>query len=269
MAGEKFSPPEGGSNNIDFEILCMEELFTRLGLDTKEAHVFLELVRLGACPVSRLSKHASMNRTSLYTILGRLELAGFVTTFTHSGIRHAQAVPVGELTALLNDKEDALAGTRLMLDKHLPELAALQKTNPITPKVQFFEGAKRVEMMYEQVLKESSFCSYFHPGRVKAIMPEYFTKIPEMLKKRKGKAKELLVDCKDATEYQTAYASDRHEIRILKKSVAFSSDTIITKEKIFLVGYTATDAVATEIWNTELADTQRAVFDIVWKSLSV
>lgn len=155
-----------------------------------------------------------------------------------------------------------------MFDKHLPELSALQKNNPITPKVQFFEGVNRVEMMYEEVLKESSFCSFFHPGRVKAIMPEYFHKIPEMLKKRKGRARELLVACKEALKYRDTYASDRHEIRILKKSVAFSSDTIITKEKIFLVGYTATDTVATEIWNRELADTQRAVFDMVWKSVS-
>ena len=225
--------------------------------------MFLELLRLGACPVSRLSKHAGVNRTSLYTILTRLELEGFLTTFTHSGIRHVQAVPIGELTALINDKEDAIARTRLMLDKHLPELTALQKTNPITPKVQFFEGAKRVEMMYEEVLKESSFRSFFHPGRVKAIMPEYFHKIPEMLQKRKGKARELLIACNEAVEYRDTYASDRHEIQILNKSIAFSSDTIITKEKIFLVGYTQTDVVATEIWNTELADTQRAVFDIV------
>jgi sugar-specific transcriptional regulator TrmB len=246
----------------------MEELFSRLGLDAKETHVFLELVRLGACPVSRLAKHARLNRSSLYVILGRLEREGFITSFTHGGIRHVQAVPMGELTALLNDKEDALAGTRAMLEKSLPELSALQKTNPITPKVQFYEGVHRVEMLYEEVLKESSFRSFFHPGRVKAIMPEYFHKIPQMLQKRKGKAKELLVACTEAIEYRDAYASDRHEIRILDKAIAFSSDTIITREKIFLVGYTENDAVATEIWNTELADTQRAVFDMVWDGLS-
>ncbi|MEK7592613.1 MAG: helix-turn-helix domain-containing protein [Patescibacteria group bacterium] len=245
----------------------MEELFTRPGLDEKETHVFLVLVRLGACPVSRLAKHARLNRSSLYTILQRLELAGFITSFTHSGIRHVQAVPIGELTALLNDKEDALASTRTMLEKSLPELSALQKTNPITPKVQFYEGVHRVEMLYEMVLKESSFRSFFHPGRVKAIMPEYFHKIPEMLKKRNGRAKELLVACKEALEYQDAHSSDRHEIKIFNKSIAFSSDTIITKEKIFLVGYSHEDAVATEIWNRELADTQRAVFDMVWRTI--
>ena len=99
-------------------------------MDTKEARVFLELVRLGASPVSRLAKHGGVNRTSLYAILVRLESEGFITSFIHSGVRHIQAVPVGELAVLLNDREDALAGTRFLLDQHLPELAALQKTHP-------------------------------------------------------------------------------------------------------------------------------------------
>ena len=54
----------------------MEELFTRLGLDTKEAAATLELIRLGPSPVSRWAKHAGVNRSSMYVLLERLKSFG-------------------------------------------------------------------------------------------------------------------------------------------------------------------------------------------------
>lgn len=247
----------------------MEELFTRFDLKTKESSAFLELVRLGATPVSRWAKHAGINRSSMYVLLDRLVKTGLVTSFTHKGILHVQAIHMAELTALLNDREDYLSNTRALLLKNLPELQKLEKTHGITPKVKFFEGKHRVETMYEEVLKETSFKSFFHPARVKALMPAYFHKIPETLKARGGSAEELLVLCKEAEEYQATYQSKLHHIAILPKGITFSSDTIITKDKVFLVGYSPTDVVATEIWNEELAQTQSAVFDFLWTTNSM
>ncbi|MEK7166537.1 MAG: helix-turn-helix domain-containing protein [Patescibacteria group bacterium] len=242
----------------------MQELFTRFGLDSKESASYLELIRLGATPVSKWAKHAGINRSSMYVILERLTNAGLVATFTHNGVQHVQSVPLAELTALLNDKEDFIINTKTLLEKKLPELQKLEKTQGITPKVRFFEGIKKVELMYEEVLKEISFKAFFHPGRVKSKMPEYFHKIPQTLKTRGGKAQELLVSCKEADEYMSLYRSDKHKIALLPKDTTFSSDTIITNQKIYLIGYSISDAVGTEVWNEELAQTQSAIFDLVW-----
>lgn len=244
----------------------MEELFSRFGLDKKEITAFLELIRLGATPVSKWARHSGINRSSMYVILERLAKAGLVTTFIHNGVEHVQAVPFTELTAILNDKEDFIANTKALLEKNLPELQKLTKTHSITPKVLFYEGKQRVEMMYEEVLKEMSFRAFFHPQRVKTMMPEYFHKIPLTLKARGGSAKELLIRCKEANEYLNLYNSSKHQIKLLGPEVAFFSDTVITKDKIFLVGYSAHDIVGTEIWNEELAQTQITLFDLIWST---
>lgn len=245
----------------------MEELFSRFGLNSKETKAFLELVSLGATPVSKWAKHAEVNRSSMYVLLERLLKASLVTTFIHNGVQHVQAVPLTELTALLNDREEFLVSTRLLLEKHLPELQKLEKTTGITPKVRFYEGKQRVEMMYEEVLKEPSFRAFFHPQRVKTMMPEYFHKIPETLKEKGGSAKELLIRCKEANEYINSYNSSKHQIKLLGPKTDFSSDTIITGQKIFLVGYTHQDVVGTEIWNEELAQTQAVLFDLAWSTV--
>ena len=247
----------------------MKDLLIRFGLNEKESTAFLELVRLGASPVSIWAKHTGINRSSMYVLLERLKKEGLVNTFTHKGIQYVQAIRVEELSALLYDKEAMIAKTRELFQKYLPELQKLEKTHGITPKVRFYEGKSRVEAMYEDVLKEKFFKAFFHPERVKRVMPEYFHKIPQTLRANRGTAKELLIECKEAQEYKKLYQSDKHEIAILPKGIVFSSDTIITKQKIFLVGYSEDDVVATEIWNEELAQTQLVLFDLVWLSIKM
>ncbi len=242
----------------------MLEIFSQFHLDQKETGAFLELVKLGASPVSVWAKHAGINRSSMYVIADRLMSAGLVTIFAHRGIMHAQAVAVSTLSSLLEKKQKDIEDAKRLLNAGLPELQALEKTNAIVPAIKFFEGKHRVEVMYEEVVREKSFRAFFHPGRVKAIMPEYFHKIPQAIKSNGGRAKELLVRCKEAVEYKKLYASAKHNISLLPQGITFSSDTIITNQKIYLVGYGKDTVVATEIWNSELAQTQTVLFDLLW-----
>lgn len=241
-------------------------LFEKIGLSAKESHAFLELVKLGSSSVSRWAKHSKINRSSMYVLLVRLESQGLITSFLHQGVKHIKAVPMSEIPALLFDKQQSIEQTRELFTKNLPILQQLEKNNGLVPKIIFYEGKKRVESMYENVVKEKSFKSFFNPSKIKKSMPDYFHKIPQYLRENKGKAKELLINSPEAEEYFELYNSDKHQIRILPDNVFFSSDTIITDEKIFLVGYSENDIVGTEIWNRELALTQSVIFDIVWNS---
>lgn len=241
-------------------------LFQKIGLSAKESHAFLELIQLGSCPVSVWAKHSKVNRSSMYVLLNRLESQGLITTFDYQGVKHVQAVAMAELPALLFDKQHKLEQTRDLLIKSLPDLQKLEKNHNLIPKIVFYEGKKKVEMMYENVIKEGSFKSFFNPKKIKEYLPKYFYKIPEVIKNSKKTAQELLINCEEAREYQKLYSSNRHEIRLLNSNVHFSSDTIITNEKIFLVGFSENDIVGTEIWNKELALTQSVIFDMVWSS---
>lgn len=242
----------------------MQDLFSRFDLDQKETDAFLELVRLGASPISVWAKHTGNNRSSMYVLLERLKNTGLVSVFTHKGIQYAQAIPISDLPSIISKRQEFLADTQTILKERLPKLQNLEKSNPITPKVKFYEGKARVELMYEEVLEERSFKAFFHPERVKTMMPEYFHKIPQTLKARGGRARELLVFTSEGREYQKLYQSAKHQIRFLPKGVTFSSDTIITKQKMYLVGYSPADIAATEIWNEALAQTQSVLFDLVW-----
>lgn len=240
------------------------DLFEKLGLTRQESECLLELVKLGASPVSTWARQGGVKRSSMYVLLERLKSRGLVTTFVHDGVLHAQAVAVAELPAMLSDKQEEVARTRKLFVEALPELQKLESTHGLMPKVSFYEGEARVGSMYEKVVREKSFKSFFNPARVKKYMPKYFHKIPQMIRDHGGSARELLVEGDEAREYRSLYLSKKHEIAILPEDIRFSSDTIITEQKIYLVGYSERGVLATEIWNEELAHTQSVLFDLIW-----
>lgn len=243
-------------------------IFNQFNLSKKEIAAFLELIKIGPSPVSRWASHAKINRTSMYVILDKLLKTGLVTTFTHGNVQHVQPIAVSKINGLLDGKQRELENSKSIFSSQLPQLIALEKTNTITPKVQFYEGEMRVEAMYDQVLKEKSFSAFFNPERVKTMMPNYYHKIPLAIRNNNGTAKEILVNCQEALEYKKLYESKGHKIAILPKGITFSSDTIITSDKIFLVGYGNDTVVGTEIWNKELAQTQATLFGLLWNMYS-
>ena len=244
----------------------MYSFFKDLGLNQKEIDSFLTLIKRGACTVSDWAKYANIKRPTMYVLLQRLQNIGLITTFEKKGVMYVEAIPVDSLSSIFKQRHDQLAQGEALLKQYSPELEKMEKTSAIKPGVKFYEGKNRVEQAYEEVLKEKSFKAFFNPERVKQFMPEYFYKIPDTIKKTKRQVQELLIDCTEGKEYQKLYQSSLHHIKLLKKTTAFSSDTIITSEKIYLIGYGETDIVATEIWNKELAETQSTLFDMIWSS---
>lgn len=242
----------------------MQKLFKSLGLNAKESSVFLKLLELGAQPISVIARYAGVPRSTMYTILDSLEKHQLVESFQRAGIKYVKCVAVKDLEGVLSARQRKIEQTKNLLLEKIPELEAIENKLSITPRVKFHEDVKSVMKMYEEVLEEKEFCSYFNPKLMKAMMPAYFYEIGEGIKRNKGNARELLVDCKEAKEYQKAYNSKKHQIKILPKTAKFPSDTIICPEKIYMISYGEKEISAIEIINPSLAKSQKEIFDLIW-----
>lgn len=243
----------------------MKNLFKSLGTTQKEMETFLKLLELGAQPVSVIAKHMGSPRSTMYLVLEKLKEIDLVEDFERSGIKYFKCIPVREIGDIINAKKRNLDQTEKILEDKLEELNALENKLSITPKVRFLEGKEGVSKMYEQVLKEPEFYAFFNPEYVKKLMPGYHFKIPETLIINKRKAKELLVKCPEATEYQKKYNSKLHQIKILPKSAGFISDIIICSDKMYMIAYGEDKVSATEITSPSLVQTQKALFELIWQ----
>lgn len=243
----------------------MNELFKRLGLNAKEIQTFLKMLELGAQPASVIARHVGVPRSTMYLILDSLKKAQLIDQFERAGISYFKAIPAKDIAGVLKSKERQIEQTLTMFQDALPELEKLENKLSITPRVKFFEGKEAMMKMYEAILAEKTFVAFFNPELVKRVMPEYHFKIPETIRSEKLKVRELLVAGAAATEYQKKFRSKNHQIRILPSSITFESDTIICPEKIYMISYGENDLSAIELWNRSLAETQKVLFEELWK----
>lgn len=242
----------------------MKELILNLGADGRGAQTFLRLLELGAQPVSVIARYMDVPRPTMYLILEELKKLGLVEEFFRSQMKYFKCIPVKELRDLLEVKEADIKRTKQLYETNLSGLEALENKLSVTPKVRFYEGEEAVMKMYEAVLKEKKFYSYFNPEVENKVMQIYFDKVEEAIEMGRLQVKEFVVDCKKGREYARIAVSKNHKIKILPKRAKFDSDTILTEDKIYMVSYGEKEVSAVEIWNESLARTQRVMFEELW-----
>ena len=241
----------------------MKSIIRKFGASEKEAETFLKLLELGAQPVSVIAKQMNVPRSSMYLTLDVLKKLGLIEDFQRGEIKFVKCIPIKNLPDILKTKEKEIEQISSTLQDKLPELEALENRLSITPTVKFHEGKTAVMKMYEEVLKEKEFCAFFSPELVKKAMPEYYFAVGESV----NKAKEILVACASATEYKKLFDSKNHQIKIFPKNIKFESDTIICKDKIYMISYGEKQVSGTEIFNPSLAQAQKSIFEQLWERL--
>lgn len=245
----------------------MKILFENLGVDEKGMRTFLKMLELGAQPVSVIAKHLGMPRSSMYVILERLKKLQLIDEFERSGIIYVKCIPVKQIADVLRARELSINQTMKMLNEEMPHLESLENKLSITPTVRFYEGKQAVMKMYEEVIRENGFVAFFNPVSVHAIMPEYYFKVGDMLRKNKGKAKELLVPGPEAERYKKRFDSSLHQIKMLSKGSPFHADTLICQKTIYMISYGDNQISGTGITNPNLAQSQRTIFEELWSKI--
>jgi sugar-specific transcriptional regulator TrmB len=244
------------------------DLFAFLGATDKESATYLKLLALGAQPVSVIARHMNLPRSSMYSIVEHMKEIGLLAEFQRSGILYVQATASADLPKIIKRQQKHLEHGLQLIEEKMTELSSIENTLSITPTVVFFEGKKAVMSMYEDILSEKSFCSFFNPKLVKKLMPEYHFKIGDTIREKQLTVRELLVQCDEAIEYQSKYQSSLHKIHILPEHIRFASDTVMTRDKIFMISYGETDLVGTMIANASLSQTQMTLFETLWGTVS-
>jgi len=244
----------------------MIQVFKQLGIDQKEAEVFLELLRLGAQPVSVLAKYTNVPRTTMYSIIERLKKLKLIEEFDRNKVKYVKCIPVENLASVFEEQTKQKIQAVSNLKNKLPELSLIENKLSVTPLIRLFEGKKSVMRIYDEILSENrGFCAIFNPKLVKILMPEYHFAIPDAIKKNHIPAREIMVDCEEADEYKSLYQSKIHQIKILPKNINLKSDIIIFDNKIYMISYDKNERSGVEIKNEILADTQKVLFEQMWK----
>lgn len=188
-----------GSHNDDWSELILQ-LSTILDLETVEARIYLNLLRLGPVTASSLAKELDVDRTKTYRTIDKLLNMSIVSTTISNPKLCIATKPEEVLKIVLQKKQDEINRVE-KIGKEV--IKKINKIVPITdghyvPTFRTVQGRANIYSHIEKLLEDSLGTIYI-VTTTEDILRMYHTAIPEKIKEciRKGGTVRVLTDADD------------------------------------------------------------------------
>lgn len=103
-------------------------------------------------PAGKLAKKFNIPRSTIYGLLEDLAKGGLVLQNEQNNVKLWQAVAPETIKTIINEKINGLENTRAGFESMLESLKKSQKTDFLSPKFHYFEGADEMRVMLRDVL---------------------------------------------------------------------------------------------------------------------
>ena len=128
----------------------MKHILKEIGLNEKEAKVYIALLKLGKSSTQIISKETGINRISLYDILNYLIEKGFANLIIENKIKHFFAISPKNILNKIKEKQKKF-------EEIVPELEKLEKNEKKLSEVKIFQGEKVIDIINEDIFKNKDF----------------------------------------------------------------------------------------------------------------
>jgi len=239
----------------------IKEILKTIGLNKKEAGLYLAALNYGDAPMSKLAKQSGIKRSTAYQIYRGLERRGIMGSFKMRGGMHFAAMSPELLYSLRKKELGDLAAV-------LPELKALETKKGAKPKLSFFEGREGYRLALEDSLKSpgnlirhvGSLAETHHTLGEKYDLEHY---IPTRMKQN------IRINCLYFPDIEDVMRSRDHhkelrEIRYLPQKFWFKGSSLIYDNKVVILSG-AEEAMTVIIESETIADAEKKKFDLLWE----
>jgi HTH-type transcriptional regulator, sugar sensing transcriptional regulator len=231
-----------------------------LGLDEKEARLYLAALELGESTVRKLADAAGVGRTNAYDILERLERRGLVS--------HLDEGTAGRRLILATDPQrlvERWEEQRRKLDSLVPSLRAMHQGSAVNARVRYYEGVEGILSVLYSTLRSSGPLAgilsmkdlLVVPGR--AAMADY---IAERVKQ----GLHLRVIRSQQKEVVPVWPTDPDELRELRYAPddrVFTMTMFISDDSVAVLS-SRRESFGMTIESAEYAELQRNMFEVLW-----
>src|ERR1035437_1626674 len=229
------------------------ELLKQVGLDEKEASVYLALLEFGMSTVYAIATKAGLKRPTTYLILDNLEKKGLVSLVPHKKVSLYAVQSPEKLLADVKKKHNLLA-------EQMPNLLALYNANSEKPHMQLFQGKEGVESVYKKMLNAKEARIFTTIRDIEQTYPEFLKDFIEASKRKDIRVKEILTKgVGDLKFANTIEHGEYYEQRFASGDGAFQTDTVVFFSfKPFIM--------AVMISSKDIYQSMHTLFELAWKS---
>lgn len=239
------------------------------GLDVEEARVYLELLENGVSSALTLSRNLRVARTKVYRILDKLEKLGLVIIRLNERGQKFEASNIKELSLLVEEKEketEILKSNLPVIEEQLKKIVNVGKKESKVLYYEGVEGLKQVtynslrakkELLTMEIKDMDAFLDrqYAENLRLKFIERQIFIRTLSNLT-------HMLPWTQVAGEMVEKYWEMRH---IPESQMKIKFEILIYNNVYVMYRYRDREVFCVEIYNQELANMQRQIFEYMWQ----
>jgi len=232
-----------------------------LGIDDKQASVYLACLELGSATVQELAKKSGIKRTSIYNFLDEMKQIGLITEVMED--HHILIVPEDPEVLLRRAKNQ----TR-QVEKMLPELRGIFNLPGNKPKVKYYEGEAGLRKAWDDMLASGDkiYAYSDYEKMFSSFSEEFLWYVPESRVKNRQ-----LFFCiaKDGEWARKVKAKDKEQLRQTKliKDLELDTEINIYGNKVLMLSFRR-PYTAVIIEDRAIAMSMRSIWQMNWDSLS-
>ncbi|MEV7663616.1 helix-turn-helix domain-containing protein [Paenarthrobacter sp. NPDC089316] len=242
----------------------MIEELVQIGLDPKAANLYLAILEMHEPTVAEVAKVTNINRTTAYDLVNSLVQRGMVRLVDSSRIKsraNTKVIQPQNPDRLITD----WLQTKILLDKIVPQLQALQERSRPFPRTTYFEGVEGMRHALFETLTWGSDLSGImsmddlHMGIGKAATDDY---VRERCK-RKIWLRVVRSHEKDTVAGWDSNPAEFRHARYAPDTYVYNMTMLIGADRVIMLS-TRHENFALKIESVEYAEMQRNLFEILW-----
>ncbi|OGX32324.1 MAG: hypothetical protein A2787_10225 [Omnitrophica WOR_2 bacterium RIFCSPHIGHO2_01_FULL_48_9] len=240
----------------------IENTLIDLGLTRNEVLIYLANLKLGSSRVEEISRKAGILRTTAYDVLDSMVRKGFSASVIKSGVRYYSVTEPRQIIGLLDEKKKKV-------EEIMEDLEGMKKSVIAKPKMQMFEGKDGLKSVYSDILSTGKDLMGYGNAELSMKVLTYF--LPTFIKGRVkiGMRSRLIVERSETgIEFKKTDKSQKRETRFLDSTKSMETIFYIYGDKVAILTFVSKEPIAIIIENKEIADSQRILFENMWKMAS-
>lgn len=233
-----------------------------IGLDDKEARVYLAALALGPSSILKIANEAAVKRTTVYSLLSALRTKGLVNVEVRGFKRRYVASPPSALRTILSQK-------LTMLDESIEDFSALFNLSGQGSVIRHYEGLAAIKGLYEELLQSVHASDPYYVltdlAKWQSLDGRFFSSIVKRRAQKNVELRILTTPSKVALQRQSKDPDYGSHFRVLPQSMTINTNMIITPRYLaFHQLVSPLDAILLN--NKSIITTQMEMFKVLWNT---
>lgn len=233
------------------------EILEKMGLNQKEAMVYMALLELGTSSVEGIAKKAGTKRPTTYLILDDLQRKGLATLVPRAKKTLYMPESPDKIIFDLNRKQE-------LIKRFMPNLLAVYNEPKNKPQVLLYEGNEAVKDLYDKILLAKEVDWFATVRDFVNLYPGYSERLTAKTLEKKIKVRELLTQNPADIEFaKKVIHNDCYGQRFTKPGEEFLTDNALFDGNIAFFSYQP-HIFAVMIQSKTIYQSLRTLFELAW-----